>query len=57
MSSAASTDLWVDVTLRLPQDEFVHPEIVRDDLLDVLPFEVAQARVTDTSPGYMELAS
>ena len=54
---AATTPLWVEVTLRLPQDEFVHPEIVRDDLLDALPFTVETASVTDTSPGYMELAS
>lgn len=53
---AATDELWVEVTLRLPQDEFVHPDIVRDDLVDDLAFSVTSATVTDTSPGYMELA-
>ncbi len=50
--SAASDYGWVEITVRVPQDEYVHPEIVRDDLLDVVPWTSVTAFVADTSPGY-----
>jgi len=56
IDSAATTEPWVEVTIRVPQEEFVHPDLVRGDVLGAMPWDGITATVTDTSPGYMELA-
>lgn len=45
---------WVEITLRLPQDEYVHPDLVRDDVLAQFPWDNVTGFVSDTSPGYSD---
>lgn len=48
---------WVEITVRVPQEELVHPEIVRDDLAAAVHeagYGDCEFSVTDTSPGYGE---